>query len=206
MINMIGVAITRPKRGQTDIADSLNQATPTGEMGLSYVNQRGSRDRADMQSRPGYLLETWVHEQLDPSTLQRPCELAQIVVARCIIAGHDDRVAAERAHHIGHLVKVAENRNLVGDRSRQLLGRQAESNDFHSRVRLSLNPHDELLSCSSASSHYHAPDVPALLLQPVQKLSSQDASHHAQHDRNRRSYRSHAEQCKEGRCDREVRT
>ena len=47
-------------------------------------------------------------------------------VARCIIAGHDDRVGAERAHQIGYLVKVAENRNLVGDRSGQLLGRQAE--------------------------------------------------------------------------------
>ena len=184
---------TRPKDVRTTSLTRLIRRRQPVKLGSCHVNQRKSSKWADMQSWTCYLLEARVHQQLDICTLKRPRKFAQIIVARGIIAGHRNRVAPERTHDVGHLVEVAEHGNSVDDWLRQFLGWQADTNDLHSRVRLSLNPLDELLSRQRASSHDHAPDVPALPLQSAQKLPGKDASQQAQYDRYRSSDHNHAE-------------
>jgi hypothetical protein len=95
-------------------------------------------------------------------------------VARCVIARHRDRIAAEALYHVGHLIEAAENRNSVGNWSRQLLRGQAKTDDLHSRVRLALDALDELLSRRRASGHNHVTVAATLPLQSAQNRPGKD--------------------------------
>ena len=127
-------------------------------------------------------------------------------MACCVIARHGDRIAADHACHIGHPVEVAEDRNPIDNWSGQLLGRQAETDHFHSPVRLLLDPHSELLSRRRTSNHDDMPEALTMFLLPMQEFSGTDTNDQAGNDPNRCADHNHAEYRKKRRCDCEART
>jgi hypothetical protein len=118
--NMKGAIAIRPIEVKMRSLARFHQATPASEVGLFHVDQRESHQRPDVHARTRNLNETWVHEQLDPRTFQRPRKLPQVAVPRRIVAGHGNGIASQRMDDACYILKVAQHGDFVDDWSRQL--------------------------------------------------------------------------------------
>ena len=68
--------ISRPDRGEHEVARPLDQPSPASEMRFLDMQQRKAHERPDVHSRSGHLDQPGIHQQLDSGALQRPSELA----------------------------------------------------------------------------------------------------------------------------------
>jgi hypothetical protein len=107
----------------------------------------------------------------------------------CIVAGYRDGIATHSADNRRRLAQVAEHRNAIDDRPRQLRGWQADADNLHASVRLAPNPLAELLRRSEAADYKHMPQAASAALKLMKHLSGEETNNQAQQHCKRRAGR-----------------